>query len=301
MFGGSPQIADPQSLIFSPALLLAYLEPNPSFRQLDLYCFLLLAAAGFSVLMFFRDRGWHPAGAIVAAFATALGGSSIWRIQHIKQIETFAFFMLTLWLLARALRSRTLLSGALAGLAACMMVIEPGQVALIGCYVLVGYTINYWLSERHFWTSVRQTFPALVSGGVVALVLSAGPILLSLLFILDSNRPEIPFKEAASGALHPGSLLTAAIPDLFSVRSEPPYWGPASNWWPADWLPQREYGAGVYRRASGSASACRGGSGRKTIGGAKSAFSAWLSRVCWFTRSAVTRSFSLALRLHAGR
>ena len=103
VFGGSPQIADPQSLIFSPAFLLAYFEPNPSFRQLDLYCFLLLAAAGFSVLMFFRDRGWHPAGAIVAALATALGGSSIWRIQHIKQIETFAFLMLTLWLLARAL------------------------------------------------------------------------------------------------------------------------------------------------------------------------------------------------------
>ncbi len=79
VFGGSPQIADPQSLIFSPAILLAWLEPNPSFRQLDLYCFLLLAAAGFAVLMFFRDRGWHPAGAVVAALATSLGGSSVWR------------------------------------------------------------------------------------------------------------------------------------------------------------------------------------------------------------------------------
>ena len=36
VFAGSPQIADPQSLIFSPAFLLAYLEPEPSFRQLDL-------------------------------------------------------------------------------------------------------------------------------------------------------------------------------------------------------------------------------------------------------------------------
>ncbi len=196
--------------------------------------------------MFFRDRGWHPAGAIVAALATALGGSSIWRIQHIKQIETFAFLMLTLWLLARALEKRTLLSGALAGLAAAMMVIEPGQVALIGCYVLLGYTLNYWLSQPRFWASVRQTFPALLSGGIVASILAAGPILLSLLFILDSNRPDIPFKEAARGALHPGSLLTAAIPDLYSVSSDLPYWGPASIWWPAEWLSLNENMGQVY-------------------------------------------------------
>src|SRR5688500_17163243 len=35
VFVGSPQIADPQSLIFSPAFLLAYFEAVPSFRQLD--------------------------------------------------------------------------------------------------------------------------------------------------------------------------------------------------------------------------------------------------------------------------
>ena len=246
VFAGSPQIADPQSLIFSPAFLLAYLEPEPSFRQLDLYCFLLLAVAGFSVLMFFRDRGWHPAGAIVAALATALGGSSIWRIQHIKQIETFAFFMLTLWLLARALERRSIFSGVLAGLAAAVMIVEPGQIALIGGYVLIGYTLNYWLSQPRFWVSVRQTMPALLSSGFVAAILAAGPILLSLLFILDSNRPEIPYKEAARGALHPGSLLTAAIPDLYSVSSNLPYWGPASIWWPAEWLQLNENMGQVY-------------------------------------------------------
>ena len=246
VFAGSPQIADPQSLIFSPAFLLAYLVPEPSFRQLDLYCFLLLAVAGFSVLMFFRDRGWHPAGAIVAALATALGGSSIWRIQHIKQIETFAFFMLTLWLLARALERRSIFSGVLAGLAAAVMIVEPGQIALIGGYVLIGYTLNYWLSQPRFWLSVRQTMPALLSSGFVAAILAAGPILLSLLFILDSNRPEIPYKEAARGALHPGSLLTAAIPDLYSVSSNLPYWGPASIWWPAEWLQLNENMGQVY-------------------------------------------------------
>ncbi len=246
VFGGSPQIADPQSLIFSPAFLLAYLVPEPSFRQLDLYCFLLLAVAGLSVLMFFRDRGWHPAGAVVAALATAFGGSAIWRIQHLKQIETFAFFLLALWLLARALERRTILWGALMGLAACLMIIEPGQVTLIGGYILAGYTLNYWLSCPRFWTAVRQTLPALLTAGFVAIVLAAGPILLSLLFILDSNRPEIAFKEAARGALHPASLLTAAVPNLFSVQGNDAYWGPASLTWPAEWLSITENMGQVY-------------------------------------------------------
>src|SRR5208337_728911 len=187
-----------------------------------------------------RDRGWHPAGAIVAALATALGGSSIWRIQHLKQIETFAFFMLTLWLLSRALERRTVFSGFLAGLAACAMVIEPGQVAMLGCYVLAGYVIYYWLSGPRFWISVRQTLPALLSAGLTATVLAAVPILFSFLFIMDSNRAEIPFKEAARGSLHPASLLTAIVPNLYSVMGSTPYWGPGSIEWPASFLSMSE-------------------------------------------------------------
>ncbi len=246
VFEGSPQIADPQSMIFSPAFLLAYLDPAPSFREFDFYCFGLLALAGLSVLMFFKDRGWHPAGATVAALATAFGGSSVWRIQHIKQIESFAFFVLTLWLLARALDRRTLLSGVLAGLSACAMVIQPGQVALLGCYVLAGYTINYWLCQPRFWTAVRQSLPSLLTGGAVASILAAGPILFSFLFVLDSNRPEIPFNVAARGSLHPASLLTAIIPDLYSLRWDLPYWGPGSGHWPASLLSINENMGQVY-------------------------------------------------------
>ena len=246
VFGGSPQIADPQSLIFSPALLLAYLEPAPSFRQLDLYCFALLALAGFSVLMLFRDRGWHPAGAIVAALATAFGGSSIWRIQHTKQIELFAFVMLALWLLERALERKSMPYGLLSGVAGGLMIMEPGQVAMLGCYLLAGYTLDHWFGQPRFWTSVRETLPALLSAGLVTALLAAGPILFSFLFVLDSNRPEIPFKEAIRGSLHPASLLTAIVPNLYSVRGDLPYWGPGSLGWPAEWLSMSENMLEVY-------------------------------------------------------
>ena len=39
VFGGMPQIADPQSLIFSPLVLLALLAPRPSFHALDVAVF----------------------------------------------------------------------------------------------------------------------------------------------------------------------------------------------------------------------------------------------------------------------
>ena len=246
VFGGSPQIADPQSLIFSPAFLLAYFEPEPSFRQLDLYCFLLLGLTAFSVLMLFKDKGWHPAGAAVAALAAAFGGSSIWRIQHIKQIEAFAFSMLCLWLLSRALERKSILYGVLAGLAAGIMVIEPGQIALLACYVLAGYTIYYWLSAPRFWLSVKQTLAPLLAGGVIATVLAAGPIVLTFLFVEASNRPEIAFTEAGRGSLHPASLLTAVVPDLYGAHSMLPYWGPGGIEWNADWLSMTENMSQIY-------------------------------------------------------
>ena len=246
VFTGSPQIADPQSLIFSPAFLLAYFVPEPSFRQLDLYCFLLLGLTAFSVLMLFRDKGWHPAGAAVAALAAAFGGSSIWRIQHIKQIEAFAFSMLCLWLLSRALERKSILLGVLAGLAASFMVVEPGQIALLACYMLAGYTLYHWLSAPKFWLSVKQTLAPLLIGGTVAAVLAAGPIILSYLFVEASNRPEIAFQEAGRGSLHPASLLTAVVGDLYGAHSTLPYWGPGSIDWNANWLSMTENMSQVY-------------------------------------------------------
>ncbi len=77
VFGGHPQIADPQSLIFSPPhLLLALLTPNPTMRMTDAVSFAGLLFGAFGVLGFGRDRRWHPAAALVAAIAFAYGGSA---------------------------------------------------------------------------------------------------------------------------------------------------------------------------------------------------------------------------------
>ena len=58
------------------------------------------------------------------------------------------------------------------------------------------------------------------------------PLLLTYLFLEASNRPEIAFSEAARGSLHPASLLTAVVADLFGAFDPAvDYWGPYSEWW----------------------------------------------------------------------
>jgi hypothetical protein len=231
-FAGMPQIADPQSLIFSPAILLAYLENAPSFRELDAYVLGLLAMGGLAAFRFCQDKGWHPAGCTVAAIVFAFGASSAWRIQHIAQIQSLAFFSVALWLLARALDRSSVLYGVLAGLAAGLMVLEPNQVALLGGYLLAGYCAGHWLCSAEPLAALRGSLLPLAGGALVSASIVTLPLLTTYLFLEASNRPAIAFAEAARGSLHPASLLTAAVADLFGVVDPAvDYWGPYSEWW----------------------------------------------------------------------
>ena len=145
IFAGWPQIADPQSLIFSPLhVIAALLVPNPSPRLFDALVFVLLYAGGAGVILFFRDRGWHVGGALVAALAFSFGGSAASRIQHVGQVESLVFLPLALWMLARALERSSWRAGAGAGVFAAMIVLGRDQVSLIAVYVLVGFVLWHW-------------------------------------------------------------------------------------------------------------------------------------------------------------
>ena len=232
IFAGSPQIADPQSLVLSPAVLIALLDPSPSFRLVDGYTFGLLALGGFSIMLFFRDRGWHPAGAIVAALAFAFGASAAWRVQHVGQIQSFAFFALALWLLARTIDRQSPRWGIGAGVAMGLMIVEPDQVAYLAGLVLVGYVIHHWLDGEGRAIRFKMSLRPLMAAGITCIVLAALPLLLTVLFVLSSSRPSIPSTEATRGSLHPASLLTLVFADLYGAFDKAvEYWGPFSWTW----------------------------------------------------------------------
>lgn len=228
VFAGSPQVADPQSLIFSPAILLALLSPAPSFRMVDAFVLLHLLVAGFAVLMFFRDRGWHPAGGLLAALVFAFGASASWRVQHIGQIESLAFFAVAFWLTARMLQRNSAWAGVCAGLASGLMVLEPDQVAMLGGYVLIGMVVAHWLSGG--WVALRASLMPIALASLAGLAVITVPLLWTWLFAEATTRPEISLGVATSGSLHPASLLTAFVGDLFGAKSpQVDFWGPYLN------------------------------------------------------------------------
>ena len=231
-FVGVPQISDPQSLLFSPAVLLAYFEKMPSFWQLDAFVLALLGLGGIAILKLCQDKGWHPAAGVVAAMAFAFGASAAWRIQHIVQIQSLAFFAVTLWLLARGLDRSSAFYGALAGLAAGLMTIEPNQVAFLGCYTLLGYWLSHCLLAVDRGPALRRSMRVVAPCGVATAAVCAAPLVFTYLFLEVSNRPEIALSEAARGSLHPASLLTAVVSDLFGALDPAvSYWGPYSEAW----------------------------------------------------------------------
>ena len=228
VFGGQPQIADPQSLIFSlPFLILALFNPSPSFQAADAAVFATLFAGGLGVMMFARDRGWHAAGGLVAAFVFSYGASNAWRIQHIGQVMSLCWFAVTLWLLARALDRRSVSWGLLAGLAAAMMLIGRDQVALLCALILAIYVLVRWFAGGAWRTNVvgslRPLAAAAISGGAAVAV----PVLLTAVFASQSNRPEISYADAVMASMPPAAFFTLISSDLFGTAGPmAKYWGP---------------------------------------------------------------------------
>src|SRR5262252_7972505 len=180
VFAGWPQIADPQSLIFSPLhFALAALEPIPSFREADFVTFAYLFAGGLGLMLFFRDRGWHPGGAALAALIFAFGGSASSRLQHTSEIISLSSVPIALWLLARTLNRASWRAGLVAGVIIALLIIGRDQVALLGLYMLALYVVVWWLDGEGRLARVRSTALPLAACAATAAAIAVVPVVLS--------------------------------------------------------------------------------------------------------------------------
>jgi len=235
VFAGWPQIADPQSLIFSPLhLTLAALDPMPSFREADFVTFAYLFCGGLGLMLFFRDRGWHPGGAVVAALVFAFGGSAASRLQHTSEIISRSYVPIALWLLARTLDRASWRCGLAAGVIIALLIVGRDQVAMVGLYVLALYVIAWWLDGEAPLARIRRTALPLAACVATAAVIAVVPVVLSALLAADSNRPMIGWDRAGRGSLHPALLLMLVFADLFGAADpNVDFWGPPSVAWSA--------------------------------------------------------------------
>ena len=227
-FGGHPSAADPQSLLFTPTMLLfGWLVPEPSMELFDVVVFAHFLPGALAFVPLFRRRGWHPAGAVVAALVFMLGGSATARLQHTGIIFSYGFFPLAFWLLEEALDRRSYRYGLLFALSAAMMVIGRDQVAfLCGLTLIAPAAQRIWTAPRSL-AYLKSRLGLLLFMGIIGGVLLAVPIVLTMQFLATSTRPSFGFGVAAMGSLPPESLATILFGNVFgSLRWTYDYWGP---------------------------------------------------------------------------
>jgi hypothetical protein len=234
VFSGHPQIADPQSLIFSPPfLILALLNGAPSSRAVDATVLAAILVGALALVLWVRDRGWHWAGALISALAFGFGAAMAWRIQHIGQVLSLAYLPIVLLLLGRALDRGSLGYGFAAGVVAGFLVLGRDQVALLAVYLLAAIVLMRVLRDKEPPVyAIRRSLAPLSAGALGGLLTVTMPVLLTALVAAESNRPSIDLVGAGRGSLHPALLLTLFAPDLFGSSGEmEKYWGPPSFTW----------------------------------------------------------------------
>lgn len=233
VFAGHPQIADPQSQIFSPPmLLLALLNPAPGSHAMDVTVLLCLLGGGLGVMWLFREMGWHPAGGLVAALGFSFGAAMAWRLQHYGQVLSLAYLPFAIVLLRRALERSSMAYGLFAGIVAGFILAGRDQIALLCIYILAGYALAWWLQQEERGEALRSSFLPLAMGALGGILVAATPVIMTALLASESNRPEIDVVGAGRGSLHPALLLTAFTPHLYGAAGPmAEFWGPPSFHW----------------------------------------------------------------------
>jgi hypothetical protein len=237
-FGGHPAVADPQSLLFTPTMVIfAYLCPHASMEQFDGVILGHLLLGGCGMLALFQRRRWHPLGAILAAIVFMLGGAASSRLQHTGMIISYAFFPFALLTLEIALERKTIRCGIAFVLFAVLLAIGRDQVAFLLCLALIGMALTYMLQSGRPLAWLRERLPMLTVILLGTIVLLAVPTLLTLQFLGASNRPGIAYGIAAAGSLAPVNFLTLLAPNVFgSLDWNYDYWGPGyETMASADW------------------------------------------------------------------
>jgi hypothetical protein len=227
-FSGHPSVADPQSLLFTPTMLLfGWLVPSPSMQLFDVVIYAHLLPGAFAILALFHRRGWAASGGVIAAFVYILGGSASARLQHTGMIFSYGYFPLAFYLLEEALARRSYRYGLGFAAVAALMTVGRDQVAFLSALALMGYAVYATATAERPLVFLRQRLGVLATMAVVGAALLAVPTILTMQLLATSTRPGFGYGVAAMGSLPPSSLATVLFGDVFgSLRWTYDYWGP---------------------------------------------------------------------------
>lgn len=222
IFSGYPQIADPQAMLFSP-LIMAWmlLREDPGTTWFAWAALLHVLAGGWAFAALVRRMGASEAGAVIGTLVFMTGGVAASRVQYVPIHVVYCLLPLALLVIRRFLERPGWRRGAVLGLVAAAMLVQPVQLTYLAGLGLAGYLAAVVLQRVPGWTP-GERWQALAGLGVAALlcVLLALPQLaLSYAFVSVSNRPVISLQAATALSIDVRSLLTFVSPNaLQSLR-----------------------------------------------------------------------------------
>ena len=230
VYGGYPQIADPQGMLFSP-LLMAWMllpsSPGTTWFAWGVLLHMLLGACAMLALL----RRWNAtaAGALAGALVYLAGGVAASRLEHVPIVLAYAYGPLVFLSLDRFLDVPDWRRGAVLGMAAGAMLTHLVQVSYLLALVAIAYgvigTARRW---RTYETHQRWRWAiGLCTALPVTLALGLPQLIFSLAFAALSNRAELPLEAAAPASLAWHVFLSMLSPNAFhALRGS--YDGPAS-------------------------------------------------------------------------
>jgi hypothetical protein len=226
LFMGVPFLANIQAAVLYPLNLPFYWLSAPDMVKWSILLHLFLAGA-FAYGFARQALGLAPGGAMVAATTLAFGGFLGAQAEHINQLSVLVWLPLLLWLFYLAYARRSLVYVLMTAIVTGVQFLGGHtqssyiNLACLGCYSLylpfAGAAVGSAAGQR---ASSRLHKLGLSLGiFAVAVLLGAALAGAQLVPTLELSRLSIrstglPYRQAVSFSLYPGSLLRSLLPSF---------------------------------------------------------------------------------------
>ncbi len=213
LFGGYPQLADPQMMTFQPTMVLPMLLAPTSLHWFGVVVMLHVLAGGFGALQLARHYRLQAPAQLLFTVVMMFGGVAASRLQHTPMIVSYCLLP-WLWLGLSRLRHRqqwqdVLLAGIAGGLCALQLT-QLTYLIILGC---AGYAVAALLLAGRRRGLLAGQFAVV---GMLAAAISAPQWVSTLAYLGWTNRSQLTLEMAAAGALHWQSLATLVSGGVFS-------------------------------------------------------------------------------------
>ncbi len=213
LYGGYPQLADPQMMTLQPTMLVPMMLAPTSLHWFGVVVMLHVLAAGLGALRVARHHQLSQLSQLFFAVVVMFGGVAASRLQHTPMIVSYCMLP-WLWLGLSRLRENkrwadVLLSGVIGGLCALQLT-QVTYFIILGCAIYSVAAVVLTQGQR------RRLMLQLAAVALLAGIISAPQWLSTLAYLPQTNRTQMSLDAAVEGALHWQSLATLLSGGVFS-------------------------------------------------------------------------------------